>query len=168
MPSQGGIPIVSEGGYVVANLSDQTTNPDGVPGDTYFVIDVTSYRIDAAPITSDVTTSYHTGGGTRVSAAKRRIDVTITLPEDMPSSIESVGTLVANGRFTLYCRRGGTVESAKFDIVANTTFVGFAKENDVSASSDRKVTLNFSGGTYSGYQAAPAALAAYLTSISRT
>lgn len=167
MATLAGIPVRASYGYVVVGYGAAPTNPNAASDTNFFVIDNSETVIEAMSIEDDVTTSLNTIG-TRGHAGLQQNRVSITLPEDDPSSLESVA-LVKGGYYTVWCRRGTSTQSnSQWDKVVNACFMGLRKNKPTATGQKITVTAEFVGGDYTGYTQASSALAAYLTSASRT
>lgn len=174
-----GVPVSAAGGYVVFNQLDQSATYDGIVSSNWGVLDNTDYQISAPGITDDVTTSAvgtntvaagnnSAANGTRVALGRLRLSVAISFPDDDPATLEANSNIVVGSRYNLYCRRGASSATGKWDIVDHCTFTGFTTDNPTAAGTPRKRVANFEGGGYTGGQSAPTALSTYLSSISRS
>lgn len=167
MATQAGVPIRASYGYVVIGAGATPANPNAASDTNFFIIDNSETVIEAGSVEDDVTTSFNTVG-TRAFAGLQQNRVSITLPEDDPSSLESV-SLVKGAYYTVWCRRGTSTQSnSQWDKVVNACFMGLRKNKPTATGQKITVTAEFVGGDYTGYTQASTALAAYLTSSSRT
>ncbi len=171
-PTKAGKPISARYAYAVAAYGTTTAgtgdiyNPNGSSDANFSVIDNSEVSADFMQIEDDVTTSYNVNG-TRKFAGLVDPRVTITLPEDDPSTLDSGGTLIPGCYYTLWLRRGNSsTTSHQWDCITNTMFLGMRKTNPTSTGIKRTVTAEFVGGDVTTYTAASANLATYIGGLS--
>lgn len=165
MPSQAGIPLHGAYGYAVIAYGATPTDPNAASDTSFFVVDNSEYSLDTPSIPDDVTTSFN-ATGTRSFTGLQQNKVTITLPDDDPSSIEAA-TLVRGSYYTVWLRRGGSsLASHQWDKVVGACFMGLRKSNPTGTGTKRTIAAEFDGGDYTGYTAASSALTSYIGGLS--
>lgn len=158
--SQAGIPLSAKYGYAVVAYGSTPTDPNAASDTTFFVVDNSEVTLDAMVIPDDVTTSFNIIG-TRKFAGLHDPKVSITLPDDDPSSVEAVA-LTRGNYYTVWLRRGNsTTSSHQWDKVVNACFMGLRKSNPSATGGKRNIVAEFDGGDYTGYTAVSANLATY-------
>jgi hypothetical protein len=161
MASQAGVPLSARGGYAVVAYGATPTDPNAASDTTFFVVDNGEYSNDNMAIEDDVTTSFNTAG-TRKFGGLLDPKITITLPEDDISSVESV-TLSKGSYYTVWLRRGNaSTASHMWDKTVGACFMGLRKQNPTATGGKRTVVLEFAGGDYTGYTGPSSALTSYL------
>jgi hypothetical protein len=155
--AQAGIPLGSKGGYIAVR---------DIYENSFFVLDNTIYEIDSDCATDEYTPSKN---GTWATAIHRNnlVTVTVTLPEDSTSSVET-GAFVQNGAYDLWLKRGTiTTASKRYDCVVGAVFRGIRKINAAGTGQARRLVLTFERGMYNSLQQGSTALMNYLVGITR-
>lgn len=165
MPDIAGTPLSSSYSYVVVGIVSSSYNAASTTYSGYFILDNTNVQLDIPAIVDDVTTSAMLLG-TQKMAQKHDPKVTITFPEDDPSSLEAA-SLTQGARYTLYLRRGNsTLSNKQWDIVETMTFTGRSKSAETATGTKRTIVANFEGGVYTGYTTCGSGVASYIAGVS--
>ncbi len=161
MATQAGIPIGAERGYIAVFDPDPTTGG-------FFILDNAAYELGEADMAMDYMTQSLSGGAEKaVHRSSVFLGVTVTMPEDNPSSIET-NALVRGAAYDLWCRRGNVPDpTVRFDLVEGAVFRSVKKTNPTGTGMARRVVLIFERGKYSPLQEASEELIVYLIAEER-
>lgn len=137
MADQAGIPLYSDGGYIAVH-----DNSD----DSYFIVDNMSIEYDIDLAIDGITLVDGLGFETGMHKNNVVNNVTISLPEDNPSSIETAA-LTQNNAYDLWIRRSAEF-GLYFDMIEGCIFRGIKKAVEPSTGKARRVVVMFEKGTY--------------------